>query len=381
MQCVQWVARQFPVLTKFVQFGVNVSNNKTLKCLLHNVGGDTFTDAENASMVDAVCSAMGGRVDSIECIGCGTIGRVYRVNDVYAVKVKIPGILEKIEQNLAWILWLAKAIDVVTGYYFHLFRYVNSIGDHIFQQHDFAREAENAIAFQASLDHYGLSPMIRAPRVYTERSNENVIVMEYIDGTVLADCSPDVCKRFVDANPGVYKQLARLWIANIVLCSRFHLDLHAGNVILTDANLTVIDFGLCCPKLETKQVMYLLNLLNAYIQGDPLRFARHLAREYFVDAACTVPLYTHARLKMEFEYMVVHNFHSNYELPVGDRIVRLFRAISAWGAKNDVYGTSTFAAIEMGVVQTLGVFSHFGLQYPVFRDAIRWSFDYADCVM
>lgn len=376
----QFFARQFPVATKLLQFAVNVSNNKTFKFLLNNVGGSTFTDEEESLMTTAVARALHLEQDvSMEVIGCGTIGRVYKVGDV-AVKVKIPGILEKISSNTRTMLMVAHVFDWMTLNHFHTHRYIKSLTDFIYQQHDFVAEARNLTLFQESLEKYGIH-LVRTPHVYLHLCTEDAIVMEYVHGTVLADCTQDECKKFTSAHPEVHEFLAKLWIANIVLTSQFHLDLHAGNVILTDDELVVIDFGLCCPKLPTKKVMFLLHLLTAFAKGDPQALAWNLSKEYFLDEACTVCMHDSPRLMFEFEFMVVRNFHEHYTKPTGDRVVALFRDISNWGSKFDVWGTSKFASVEMGVVQTIGVFGRFGLDYSSMDKQLKWAMGHTDCIM
>ncbi len=137
----QFFARRFPVATKLLQFAVNVSNNSSLKFLLMNVGGNTFTDEEERLMQAAVQRAL--RLDTLEnyeVIGCGTIGRVYKVGE-FAVKVKIPGILEKIASNTRAMLVAARVFDTITFNHFHTHRYLLSLTEFIYQQHVFVAEA------------------------------------------------------------------------------------------------------------------------------------------------------------------------------------------------------------------------------------------------
>jgi len=376
----QFFARHFPVATKLLQFAVNVSNNSSLKFLLMNVGGNTFTDEEERLMQAAVQRAL--RLDTLEnyeIIGCGTIGRVYKVGE-FAVKVKIPGILEKIASNTRAMLVAARVFDTITCNHFHTHRYLLSLTEFIYQQHDFVAEAENSVLFQESLDRYGIE-WICTPFVFEDMCTEDAIVMEYVEGTVLADCSPEQCHAFARKHPQIHDDLTKMWVANAVLMDRFHLDLHAGNVILTDEELVVIDFGLCCPKLPTKKVMFLLNLMSAFAKGDPQTLAWNLSKEYFLDEACTVCMHTNANLMFEFEFMVVRNFHRHYTKPVADRVTALFREISKWGAKFDVWGTSKFASVEMGIVQTVGVFGRFGLRYESMDKQIQWAMEQTDCII
>jgi hypothetical protein len=234
--------------------------------------------------------------------------------------------------------------------------------------------------FQNSLNEYGLH-VVRTPKIFNEYCTEDAIVMEYIDGKILSECSTSECQAFKNKVPAVCDELAKLWIANCVLMERFHLDLHAGNVILSDVEIVVIDFGLCCEKLPTKKVMFMLHMMAAFAKGDPQTLAWNLSKEYFMDEECTQCMQKNPRLMLEFEYTVVRNFHEHYDKPVSDRVVLLFREISEWGSKFDVWGTSKFASVEMGIVQTVGVFGRFGLDYASMRKQINWALEKSDCIM
>jgi predicted unusual protein kinase regulating ubiquinone biosynthesis (AarF/ABC1/UbiB family) len=376
-QTVQWGARQYPVLTKLVQIAVNNTDNDMLKFLLSDVGGNTFTSLEEKEMASIVVNASGVYDNSYSVIGCGTIGRVYRVGNK-ALKVKIPGIVEKMQKDLAWLIWMAKGIDFVTLEKFHLLRYLNSLSKSIHEQYDFVREVYNTRSFMKSLEVYGLDTFVSVPKVDMNLSNENVIVMEYVQGKVLANATDeDIASVRAAYGPSFDDSMAKMWIANILLMDMFHLDLHAGNMIISDKDkkLYMIDFGLCCPRLDNKQLLMLMNVMRGFFTEDPELLARALGKEYYLDSSYTKNILSNKVLFNEFLYRIIHNYHVHYTCPFNQRFASLIKEASQFGADFPVYGNSNTTAVEMGALQSMSVLLRLGVSHDAIQRQIKWGLE------
>jgi len=105
---------------------------------------------------------------------------------------------------------------------------------------DFVREADSTERVRSAFPENGA---VRIPRVYRECSNQRLLVLEYIDGTPIADVDR---WRANDIEPRrVAEQLAELYCTMIFEHGFFHGDPHPGNIlVLRDGAVALLDFGL-----------------------------------------------------------------------------------------------------------------------------------------
>lgn len=359
--------RRIPAVVKVAQIVCQTLEFK-IPFLFDNVGADTFSPDEEKWMLGCVRSKFGDHVNQtdLETIGCGTIGRVYRYNK-YAIKVKIPGVLERIERDLAWIEYIAGWVDWITLYSYFLHRKIRTVHESICRQNNFVLELENGMHFATQFDTYGVdSKYIIVPTFYPQKCTENMIVMDYVEGVTLA--SLDNPRAHVTR--AVREELHKFLVYNIALFPLCHADLHVGNLILErhTHKLAVIDFGMCTPKLPTNKICLLLRLLQAAQKRDAVGIAKLIALEYHIENDKTKCIINVPDMYADFEYEIVRTVHilSFYKSDL--HIVRdCFRSAANWSVTRNVWGSRDMAEIEIAAVVSLTNLLIIGLDPDVFR--------------
>jgi ubiquinone biosynthesis protein len=183
------------------------------------------------------------------------------------VKVQRPGIRPLVEQDMDILLMMARAAEARTGWgrRLQLVDLAERFAEVMREELDFRVEAGNLQAVCASLEPG--SP-IRIPVVYPHLSNDQVLVIEWIDGVNVKEAN-----RRGSLTPGSRRELARSLFRSlaqqIFFGSAFHADPHPGNVLVLPSNqLVLIDFGLV-GRLNTLQQTAMREMLVALERRDP----------------------------------------------------------------------------------------------------------------
>ena len=181
-------------------------------------------------------------LDTLEIINSGVIGIVYKAKmreKTVVVKVIKNNIKNKIYQALNEY---EKIIKILT--YISLFKYYYI--DHIYysnknlllQQLDFNFEVDNIKKFYKNNKN---TDYVEIPLVYEEftRSNNKIIVMDYLDGRKLDNLEDEEKNEYLE-------QLVNFSFKSILFNRTFHCDLHPGNIIFLDnpKRLGIIDYGI-----------------------------------------------------------------------------------------------------------------------------------------
>ncbi|MBU0758448.1 MAG: hypothetical protein KKF44_10350 [Nanoarchaeota archaeon] len=177
------------------------------------------------------------------------------------VKVQRPGIINKIESDIDIMFFLARLIEK----HFHpnLIKptlIIKEFEEYTKKELDYLNEAKNIDRVFKNTRDDGT----RIPKVYFEHSSRRVLVMEYIEGTLLTNSlkisvsnKKIIAKTYLNA---IYKE--------IFIDGFFHADPHPGNVIVVGKNnVSLIDFGICGyinPELKDK----LVDLFSAIVEKD-----------------------------------------------------------------------------------------------------------------
>ena len=173
-------------------------------------------------------------------INSGTIALVFKgkINNIDIIikiirkdtKKKLNDVM-KFLNNIVYILTKIPFINIDNYSITEILKYNM---DNFLNQSNFIMEAEN---IQLFYNNYIEESQIIIPKVYMEYTTKfnNVIIMNYIKGKSLnninSNYSDYVVKILYFLQTSIYKY-------NIV-----HCDLHPGNIIFTDNNIGVIDFG------------------------------------------------------------------------------------------------------------------------------------------
>lgn len=179
-------------------------------------------------------------------IGSASIAQVHRATlrdgSQVAVKLRRPGIVEKIDADLRILSHLAYLLELEFPDVrrFQPQEVVNQFARSLRRELDLAVEARNMERFASD---FADDETVTVPRVYWEFTNPAVNVQEFIDGLSAGDLSAlgaagldpvELARRGADA---VLKM--------ILINGYFHADPHPGNVIFqSDHRICFVDFGM-----------------------------------------------------------------------------------------------------------------------------------------
>lgn len=224
----QWLSRELqkagPVYVKFGQF---ISNREDIFGSLSKELG-SLRDRVDPEPFEAIESLL-PKVDSIEKtpIASASISQVhvgYIRGRKVVLKVKRPNVAARFKKDLDTIeQFLRFADESLVDTVFREF------SENLKSEIDFAQEIRNMKRFE---DVYADSTLVKIPRVYPGLSNENVIVMEYVES-----------EKLMGSNKEVAVQLMNMFLQQIVFDGEVHGDLHAGNVGVSRGRIVMYDFG------------------------------------------------------------------------------------------------------------------------------------------
>ncbi len=205
---------------------------------------------------------------------------------------------------------------------------------------DLMREAANAIQLRRNFED---SPLLYIPKVYSDYSRTNVMVMERIDGIPVSD---------VDTlnNHGVnMKKLAErgveVFFTQVFRDSFFHADMHPGNIFVSRDNpdnpqYLGVDFGIV-GTLNREDKRYLAENFLAFFNRDYRKVAElhvdsgwvpaHINVEDFESAIRTVcePIFNKPLAEISFGHVLVNLFNTarRFEMEVQPQLVLLQKTL------------------------------------------------------
>lgn len=359
MKILQQIFRYFPVIAKMVQIVVQSIKYEPLQFILDDAGH--FTEKEEQFMKRMIENKFQRNIDDHELtvVGCGTIGRVYRFQD-YAIKVKIPGIVERINNNLDWFVDAAWYLDVVTRNCFHIHRRLKTFKHTIKEQYDFRLELQNAKNYSIEIQKSKFKNIF-VPKIYEDLSDDNMIVFEFVSGKTLSQISKDLLTEESQT------ELARLVLHNIFKYNIFHLDMHSGNLMIDDQKrIYVIDFGMCIPKLKQRHILLILRIVQSLTTHDAIKVAREMSLEYYLDPACTIRCYDDPNIRLDFEYHMARELHNHFDAPFDKVLPRLFAVGTEMNRKYNTFGTLNMSLVEIGATQSVSNLTWLGIDFKNF---------------
>ncbi len=181
-----------------------------------------------------------------EPVAAASIGQAHaatlRTGTEVIVKVRRPGVVEQVEEDLEIIEHLAKTAsrrwDFAQQY--DLPGLVHEFGQTLRAELDYLHEARNAQRFAANLED---TPSIHIPRVYWQATTARVLTLERIRGIKINDLAA------LDA-AGIDRSVLAQRAASIILemlleDGFFHADPHPGNFFIEPGGrIGLIDFGM-----------------------------------------------------------------------------------------------------------------------------------------
>jgi len=209
-------------------------------------------------------------------INSGLIALVFKAYDkngkAYAVKVKRLHIYKKVIENVREI---EQIVNYLMGYeYFRKINIKKKFIDNkfiLFQQLDFENEVENMKLFENNFKNIDY---VVIPHVYEEytQKNNNVIVMDFIDGDKLDD--------ILEEDKSIYcKLMAKFGLKTLFFDGIYHSDLHKGNILFIrdtphTENATTVNEG------SPPDLSYKLGIIDFGIIGKVTREHQNIFYEF-----------------------------------------------------------------------------------------------------
>ena len=192
-----------------------------------------------------------------------------RNGDDVVVKVIRPGIENTIAEDIKLLKWLAGLIEkhVAQGRRLRPREVVDDYEKIIFDELNLLSEGANATQLRRNFEH---SPLLYVPRVYWEHTRSNLLVMERIYGTPVADV--DVLRaRNVDLKK-LAERGVEIFFTQVFSHSFFHADMHPGNIFVAlhspeNPQYIAIDCAII-GSLSRSDQQYLARNLLAIFQRD-----------------------------------------------------------------------------------------------------------------
>jgi ubiquinone biosynthesis protein len=265
-------------------------------------------------------------------LASASVAQVHRatLNDgrPIVLKVRRPGISRTVAADAAYLLpllgWLESRDD--------RFRIANVRGTLVLmlrlfaQEVDFRLEATSAVQLAMAFERAGLR--VQVPRPIPGLVHERVMGMEFIPGVSAADI--DGAQGFEHAARDLVKLAIVGTLQTTMVDGIFHGDLHLGNVLVNEAGLALVDYGIV-GRLDESQRRATAKLLIAALAED--RAGIFAALQDFgalpadTDVAAMVGLLPEPP-SFEERMAMLHD-----PALVGDRLTELVRILSAEGFK------------------------------------------------
>lgn len=202
-------------------------------------------------------------------IGSASIAQVHRATltngDCVAVKVKRPKIEHKVQADLRILTHLVALIEseLPETRRYQPKQMFNYFKKSLEKELDLSIELRYLQRFSVVFHE---NPNIRIPKAYPEYSSKDVLVQEFIEGTLIKNI--DQLNLTKKQRSVVAQNIANTMLTMILEYGFFHADPHPGNIFLdTNEVITFIDFGLV-GHLSQSRRNEILGLINALIERD-----------------------------------------------------------------------------------------------------------------
>jgi ubiquinone biosynthesis protein len=202
-------------------------------------------------------------------IGTASIGVVYKAElptgQKVVVKVRRPRIAKLIATDFEILYFIVKKLEGVSTEirFLGMSKMISDFFKSTQNELNFMIEAQNCERLKKNLTLIDKDGFLVVPKVYKELSTQEVLVLEFLDGTPF-----NQYKSIQDMGLDMVDKLEKsieLFTHTLLADGFFHADLHGGNFfILKDRRIGIIDFGLM-GTLSKKNRANLIAILYAVI--------------------------------------------------------------------------------------------------------------------
>lgn len=176
-----------------------------------------------------------------EPIACASIAQVYEAKldgKKVAVKITRPNLINTINLDLAILSDLKPLIVRMLGLgkNFDIDGFLYEFSELLSRELDLSNEARNIRRFE---ENFADVKEVHVPHIYDDFSNENVLVMDYMEGVTirkLSDVSAEKKKWYADI-------ISKSYLKQVYIDGFYHADPHSSNIILQEDGIAYIDFG------------------------------------------------------------------------------------------------------------------------------------------
>ncbi len=231
----------------------------------------------------AIAAALGKPVSAVYAsfgpsVAAASIAQVHRAEieedgarKAVAVKVLRPGIERRFRSDLAAFFFVARKAEAFSleAQRLRLVEVVATLARSVAIEMDFRLEAAAASEMAENTKD---DADFRIPTVDWDRTAREVLTLEWIDGTRLADHDALAAKGFDLA--GLGRTVIQSFLRHALRDGFFHADMHPGNLFVDDdGRLVAVDFGIM-GRLGPKERRFLAEILFGFITRDYLRTAQ-----------------------------------------------------------------------------------------------------------
>ena len=187
-----------------------------------------------------------------------------------AVKVLRPGIAQRLRADLESFYFVARLAErwSVEAQRLRLIEVVATLARSVAIEMDLRLEAA---ALSEMADNTRGDPDFRVPAVDWDRTARDVLTLEWVEGTRLADRAALAAKGFDLEHLG--RAVMQTFLRHALRDGFFHADMHQGNLFIDDeGRLVAVDFGIM-GRLSAKERRFLAEILYGFITRNYRRTA------------------------------------------------------------------------------------------------------------
>jgi ubiquinone biosynthesis protein len=239
------------------------------------------------------------------------------------VKVIRPNIKATIQSDIALMRTVAKTLEKLLpdGKRLRPVEVVQEYEKTILDELDLTHEAANGMQFKRNFKD---SDALYVPTIYSDYSHKNVMVMERVYGTPIADV-----EQLIARNTNLKKLAERgveVFFTQVFRDSFFHADMHPGNIFVSTVNphdpqYITIDFGIV-GTLKSDDKRYLAENFVAFFNQDYRKVAQLHADSGWVPADTDIddfeasirrvcePIFQKPLAEIEFSHVLLQLFNT-----------------------------------------------------------------------
>ena len=280
-------------------------------------------------------------------LGVASIGQAHAATlhdgSEVVVKVRKPGVVEQVQEDLEILRHLAARAGEHSGTYYNynLSGLVEEISDTINAEMDYVREGHTAEHFARFFKE---DKSIHIPRVLWQYTTSRIIVLERIRGISILDI-PALQKAGYNLKD-LSKRAVAIWLRMVFENGMFHADPHPGNLFVEpNGNLGLIDFGMA-GFIDDEIRDQLATAAKAILDRDV-----DVLLETIIDMGAVAPISSRENLRADLKHVMGH-FPQMEEFYLATNLGELFSVVRRNGVQ---FPANTFLLLKtMAMAQALG---------------------------